>query len=218
MTELTSVWPPFALTLTTPRLTLRPLRDDDIPHAVEAAASGIHDQGRNPFSTSWTEAPAGQLGPNMARWYWQCRANSAPESWTLTLGIWHDGSFLGCQDLSARDFSVLRTVTTGSWLQKNAQGRGFGKEMRAAAALYAFDWLGAEVCESEAAIWNTASLGVSRSLGYELNGVARMSWAGEPETVQRVRLTPEGLRRPDWELRVEGHEPTARFLLGVAAG
>ena len=37
MTELTSVWPPFALTLTTPRLTLRPLRDDDIPSAVEAA-------------------------------------------------------------------------------------------------------------------------------------------------------------------------------------
>ena len=215
MTELTSVWPPFALSLTTPRLTLRPLCDDDIPKAVEAAASGIHDQGRNPFSTPWTAVPADELGPNMARWYWQCRAASTPESWTLTLGIWHDGIFLGCQDLSARDFSLLRTVTTGSWLRKDAQGRGFGKEMRAAVALYAFDWLGAEACESEAADWNAASLGVSRSLGYELNGVTRMSWAGKQETVQRVGLTPEGLRRPDWHLKVEGHDRTAGFLLGV---
>lgn len=217
MTQLTSVWPPFALTLTTPRLTLRPIRDNDIPRAVEAAASGIHDQGRNPFSTPWTAASAGELGPAMARWYWQCRAASTPESWTLTLGIWHGRTFFGCQDLSARDFPVLRTVTTGSWLRKDAQGRGFGKEMRAAVALYAFDWLGAEVCESEAAGWNAASLGVSRSLGYELNGVTRMAWAGKRETVHRVRLTPEGLRRPDWQLKVEGHEPTAKFLLGIAA-
>ena len=215
MTELTSVWPPFALALSTPRLTLRPLRDEHIPEAVEAAASGIHDQGRNPFSTPWTAVPAEELGPTMARWYWQCRAASTPESWTLALGIWHDGTFLGCQDMAARDFSILRTVTTGSWLRRSAQGRGFGKEMRAAVALYAFDWFGADVCESDAAHWNAASLGVSRALGYELNGVTRMSWAGKPETVQRVRLTPETFNRPDWQLRVEGHEPTAKFLLGV---
>ena len=215
MTELTSTWPPFALTLTTPRLTLRLLRDADIPEAVEAAASGIHEQDRNPFGTPWTAVSADELGPNMARWYWQCRATSTPESWALTLGIWHDGTFVGCQDFSARDFVLLRTVSTGSWLRKSAQGRGFGKEMRAAVALYAFDWFGAEACESEAADWNAASLGVSKSLGYELNGVTRMSWAGKQETVQRVRLTPATFRRPGWQLGVEGHEPTARFLLGV---
>ena len=88
--------------------------------------------------------------------------------------------------------------------------------MRAAVALYAFDWLGAEVCESEAADWNAASLGVSRSLGYELNGMTRMSWGGKPETVQRVRLTPETFNRPGWHLKVDGHETTASFLLGVA--
>ena len=84
--------------------------------------------------------------------------------------------------------------------------------MRAAVALYAFDWLKAEVAESEAAAWNAPSLGVSRSLGYELNGVTRMSWGGKMETVQRVRLTPATFNRPDWHLKVEGHEPTARFL------
>ncbi|MDQ1595818.1 MAG: hypothetical protein QOH40_2374 [Arthrobacter pascens] len=212
MTELTSVYPPFALTLATPRLVLRPLRDGDIPAAVEAAASGIHEQGRNPFSTPWAESPPDQLGPTMGRWYWQCRANSTPESWSLILGIWHGETFLGCQDVEAKDFSVRRTVNTGSWLRRTAHGRGFGKEMRAAVALYAFDWLKADVAESEAAEWNAASLGVSRSLGYELNGVTRMSWGGKAETLQRVRLTSEALRRPDWQLKVEGHEPTARFL------
>lgn len=212
MTELTTVYPPFALTLATPRLVLRPLRDGDIPAAVEAAASGIHEQGRNPFSTPWAESPPDQLGPTMGRWYWQCRANSTPESWSLILGIWHGETFLGCQDVEAKDFSVRRTVNTGSWLRRTAHGRGFGKEMRAAVALYAFDWLRADVAESEAAEWNAASLGVSRSLGYELNGVTRMSWGGKAETVQRVRLTSGAFRRPDWQLKVDGHEPTAQFL------
>jgi RimJ/RimL family protein N-acetyltransferase len=212
MTELISVWPPFALTLTTPRLILRPLRDDDIPAAVEAAASGIHERGRSPFSTPWAESPPDELGQNMAQWYWQCRAGAMPKSWALILGIWHDDTFLGCQDVGAQDFAILRTVTTGSWLRRSAHGRGFGKEMRAAVALYAFDWLNADVAESEAAEWNAPSLGVSRSLGYVLNGVTRMSWGGKPETVQRVRLTPESFKRPDWQLKVEGHAPTARFL------
>ncbi|MFJ5697878.1 GNAT family N-acetyltransferase [Arthrobacter sp. NPDC093139] len=212
MTQLTSVFPPFALRLATPRLVLRPLLDEDIPAAVEAAASGIHERGRNPFSTPWAESPPDQLGAGMARWYWQCRANSTPESWSLILGIWHGETFLGCQDVGAKDFAVLRTVTTGSWLRRDAHGRGFGKEMRAAVALYAFDWLKADVAESEAAEWNAASLGVSRSLGYELNGVTRMSWGGKVETVQRVRLIPGAFKRPDWQLKVEGHQPTAEFL------
>ncbi|GAP55455.1 hypothetical protein AHiyo6_20200, partial [Arthrobacter sp. Hiyo6] len=36
-----------------------------------------------------------------------------------------------------------------------------------AVALYAFDYLGAELATSEAAVWNQQSLGVSRSLGYD---------------------------------------------------
>lgn len=212
MTTLNAVWPLFDLKLTTPRLELRPILDQDIPAAVAAARSGIHEPGRNPFSTHWTELPEKELGPNMARWYWRCRAECTPESWTLLLGIWHDGGFIGCQDVGAKDFAALKTVTTGSWLKQSVQGRGLGKEMRAAVALYAFDWLGAEAAESEAASWNEASLGVSRSLGYELNGTARKAWGTKVETVQHVRLTPETFKRPNWTLKVEGHEPAANFL------
>jgi RimJ/RimL family protein N-acetyltransferase len=212
MTELTPYWPPFGLTLTTPQLTLRPIRDEEIPAAAQAALSGIHPAGRSPFSRPWAEAPAAELGPNMAQWYWRCRGTMSPQDWTLLLGIWHDGAFIGCQDIAAKDFAALKTVSTGSWLRSSVQGRGLGKEMRAAVALYAFDWLGADVSESEAAAWNRQSLGVSRSLGYELNGVTRASWGGKVEEVQRVRLTPATFKRPDWQLGVEGHEATAGYL------
>jgi RimJ/RimL family protein N-acetyltransferase len=212
MTSVNAVWPLFGLTLATPRLELRPVLDQEIPAAVAAARTGIHEPGRNPFSTPWTELPAEELAPNMARWHWRCRAECSPESWTLLLGIWHDDEFIGCQDVGARNFATLKTVSTGSWLKQSVQGRGLGKEMRAAVALYAFDWLGAEIAESEAASWNEASLGVSRSLGYELNGITKKAWGTQVETVQHVRLTPETFKRPDWTLQVKGHEPAAKFL------
>jgi len=212
MTTISDVWPLFGLRLATPRLELRPIRDEDIPAAVEAARSGIHEPGRNPFSTAWAEAPTHELGPRMAQWHWRCRAECTPESWTLLLGIWHEGVLVGCQDVGAKDFAALKTVSTGSWLKQSVQGRGLGNEMRAAVVLYAFDWLGAEAAESEAALWNQSSLGVSRALGYELNGITRKAWGPKVETVQHVRLTPETFKRPDWSLQVEGHEAVATFL------
>ena len=215
MTELSAIWPPLGLTLTTPRLVLRPISDDDIPAAVDAALSGINEPGRNPFGIPWNDVPAEDLGPNMAQWYWRCRAGVTPEGWTLPLGIWHGGEFIGCQDLEAKDFAVLKTITTGSWLRKSAQGRGLGKEMRAAVVSYAFDHLKAEVAESEAAAWNEQSLGVSRSLGYDLNGITRAAWGGRMQDIQKVRVTPESFKRPQWTLKVQGHEATAKFL-GIA--
>jgi len=163
MTTMSSIWPLFDLTLTTPRLELRPITDQDIPAAVSAACSGIHDPARNPFSTPWTELPADELGPNMARWYWRSRGGFTPENWTLLLGIWHEGQFIGCQDVGAKDFATLKTVRTGSWLKQSVQGRGLGREMRAAVVLWAFDWLGAEVAESEAAAAPAAKPGAPKS-------------------------------------------------------
>jgi len=212
MTTLAEIWPPFGLTLTTPRLTLRPVLDADIPAAVAAARSGVHEPGKSPFSTPWTELPEDELAPNMAQWYWRCRAGFTPESWTLLLGVWHNEDLLGVQDIGAKNFNTLQTVSTGSWLKQAAQGQGFGKEMRAAVVSYAFDYLEAEVAESEAATWNKQSLGVSLSLGYELNGLVRDGWGDKVEEVQRVRLTPETFNRPNWTLKVQGHEELKTYL------
>ena len=212
MTSLADIWPPFGLTLTTPRLTIRPILDDDIPAAVDAARSGIHEPGKSPFSMPWAEMPADELAPNMAQWYWRCRGNFTKESWTLLLAAWRDDEFLGVQDLGAKNFKTLKTVSTGSWLKQSVQGQGFGKEMRAAVVSYAFDYLGAEVAESDAAVWNRKSLGVSTSLGYEPNGIFRDVWGEKVEEVQRVRLTPTTFKRPDWTLKVQGHEELKRYL------
>ena len=212
MTSLADIWPPFGLTLTTPRLTIRPILDEDIPAAVAAARSGVHEPGKSPFSTPWAELPDGELAPHMAQWYWRCRANFAKDSWTLLLAVWQDDEFLGVQDLGAKNFKTLKTVSTGSWLKQSAQGRGIGKEMRAAVVSYAFDYLQAEVAESEAASWNKQSLGVSLSLGYELNGLVRDGWGEKVEEVQRVRLTPKTFNRPNWTLKVHGHKGLASYL------
>ncbi|WP_284977667.1 GNAT family protein [Arthrobacter sp. fls2-241-R2A-200] len=212
MTSLAELWPPFGLTLTTPRLSLRPILDEDIPAAVAAARSGVHQPGKSPFSTPWADLPSHELAPNMAQWYWRCRANFTPASWTLLLGIWHHDEFLGVQDIAANNFASLKTVGTGSWLRQPAQGRGFGKEMRAAVVSYAFDYLNAEAAESEAAVWNEQSLGVSASLGYRPNGIFRDDWGGKVQEVQRVRLTPDTFKRPQWTLKVQGHEELKNYL------
>ncbi len=217
MTSPGELWPPFNLTLTTPRLVLRAIRDDDIPAAVRAAMSGIHPPGNAPFTHSWAAPPSDEYPAKTAQLIWRIRAETSMDKWSLQLGVWEDGNFIGCQDLNATNFVHLRTVTTGSWLQRSSQGQGFGKEMRAAVLVYAFDWLNAEVAESEAAVQSAASIGVSKSLGYEANGVFRQTWIPNERTeVQHLRLTPETFKRPDWELTVAGNDATAKYL-GIRA-
>ncbi len=209
---MTSAWPLFALRLATPRLVLRPITDDHIPAFIAAAQSGIHDPARSPFSYPWTSVPADELPANMALHVWRTRARTTAAQWTLPFGVWNEGELVGMQDLVAADFGTLRTVSTGSWLRQSAQGRGIGTEMRTAVVLYAFDHLGAEVAETEAASWNTASLAVSRAVGYAPNGSTRKSWGGNAQDVQHLRLEPQELNRPAWTLEVGGHDGVASFL------
>jgi RimJ/RimL family protein N-acetyltransferase len=71
--------------------------------------------------------------------------------------------------------------------------------MRIALLTLAFDGLGADVAETEAFADNAASIGVSRSVGYEDNGVGRLAPEGEPREMVRFRMT-----RARWEtVRVE---------------
>jgi RimJ/RimL family protein N-acetyltransferase len=116
------------------------------------------------------------------------------------------------QALMSGGFERLRTVATGSWLGLASQGKGIGKEMRAAILVLAFDGLGAEVAETEAFADNAASRGVSAALGYEPNGVGRMAPLGTPRETRRFRLTRERwlhvrAERDLPEVTLEGVEP-----------
>ena len=213
--ELSDIWPLFGLEIETPRLLLRPVRDEDLPGLAQAALDGIHDPLRTPFSSPWTDADPADLPRNLAEYQWGLRTRVSPGHWTIAFAVHFEGRVVGAQDLLAHDFAHRRTVDTGSWLTASAQGRGVGTEMRAALLQFAFDALGAEWAESGAATWNEASLTVSRKLGYERNGVTRVSpRPGEPTDEQRLRLAKESFVRPAWPLRVRGAD-AALAQLGI---
>jgi RimJ/RimL family protein N-acetyltransferase len=214
MVTLGDVWPLFDLRLRSSRLELRLMRDSDLPSAIEAVLAGIHPPERMPFDSPWTDAEPEQLARDFATYHWRLRTAVQPGTWTLDFVVLHEGRVIGMQDLRAENLARTKTVSSGSWLTRSAQGRGFGTEMRAAILLFAFDHLGAEVAESSAATWNESSLGVSRRLGYRDAGLTVVEpRAGEPNTMQKLRLDRADFARPTWPLEVRGAAAARAQLL-----
>ncbi|MBP2216179.1 GNAT family N-acetyltransferase [Arthrobacter sp. CAN_C5] len=214
MKRLEDVWPLFGLQLSTPRLTLNPVRDEQLPGLVDAVLAGIHDPAVMPFSVPWTDAPRDELIKGTVQHQWRQRCTVGPENWTINLAVCLGGRVIGVQDLSARNLSIERTVHTGSWLTQAEQGKGLGTEMRSAVLQFAFDHLGAQWAVSDAASWNAASLTVSRNLGYGHNGVSRTEVRpGEAATIHHVRLPAESFNRPGWAISVTGFEAARGSLL-----
>lgn len=214
MTGLEEVWPLFGLTITSPRLQLNPIRDDQLPELIDAVLAGIHDPAVMPFGVPWTDAPPEVLVRETLKHQWRARCAVEPGNWTVNFAASVDGRVIGMQDLSARDFGILRTVHTGSWLTRRMHGKGYGTEMRRAVLQFAFDYLGARTATSEAADWNAASLGVSRSLGYRDNGISTaVSRPGEVSRQQHLRLVAGDFVRGDWSIGVHGFQAARRALL-----
>ncbi len=221
-------WPLFGLRVTTPRLELSAAADSDIDEMVELAAAGIHDPDVNPFLGSWTYLESPDFERGIAQWIWRCRAEWKPESWNLCLVVRRGGRIIGVQDVGARNFAELGEVSTGSWLGREFQGKGYGKEMRAAVLALAFEGLGATTAVSGARQENAASLAVSRSLGYRDNGTQRVLMGDQPATEIRLLLDretwAERRTRPPYPDRVGPRGPlsgpragpTPRWRTGVA--
>lgn len=187
-------WPLFDLAVTTPRLTLRYVDDELAVRLAALAAEGVHPPEEMPFSIPWTRAEPGQLEPQSLQYYWQTRGATSPETWELLLAVCEGEDVLGVQGVSATSFGVTGTVATGSWLGRAYQGRGVGKEMRAAVLHLAFAGLGAQLATTSAFADNTASLKVTRALGYRPNGWEISDREGRP--VRHLRFVME---RADWE-------------------
>jgi RimJ/RimL family protein N-acetyltransferase len=197
------VWPLFGLSIGTPRLRMRVVRDEDLEPLAEAAIAGVHDPDRMPFGVPWTDAEPAALRSSLAAFQWGLRSRVRPDRWMLGLAVEHEGRIVGAQDLGAEDLAGRRTVTSGSWLTRSVQGRGIGTEMRAALLQLAFDHLGAEWAESSAASWNARSLAVSAKLGYRPNGTTRRR-VRPTEVVDevQVRLARADFVRPSWTAAV----------------
>jgi RimJ/RimL family protein N-acetyltransferase len=214
-TTLTDAWPLFGLRLRSKRLVLRLPTDDEIVELMVLARAGIHPPDEMPFGVAWSVLPSPAFERGFMQHHWSTRAGWSAEHWTLNLMAELDGVPIGSQGIRADEFAIHRTVDTGSWLGREYQGRGFGKEMRAAVLGFAFDGLGARAAESAAFTDNAASNAVSRGLGYEENGVGTLAPQGVARVSQRFRMTVEGWRaRPRPALTIEGLEPCLE-LFGV---
>jgi RimJ/RimL family protein N-acetyltransferase len=212
---LDAAWPLFALRVRSERLVLRLPTDDDLVPLLALAKAGIHPPGEMPFGIAWSTAPSPAFEQGFMQYHWVKRATWTPDSWELNLAVELDGVPIGTQTVNADHFAVMQTVGTGSWLGREFQGRGYGKEMRSAVLALSFDELGAEVAISEAFLDNVASNGVSRSLGYADNGFGSLAPDGVARVTRRFRMTVDDWRsRPRPPVTIEGLE-ACRVMFGV---
>ncbi len=211
MINYSDLWPPYGLIIRAGDLQLSPITDDDLPGLIELAQSGIHDPAWMPFEVPWTLAPPEELPRRYAQHYWETRARFAPDHFTLDFAVRHGAQLVGVQGFVARDYSVLRSAETGSWLASKYQGHGLGTKMRQAICTFLFDHLEAIEITSAAFDDNHPSRAVSRKVGYRANGTLRKNRQGQPAVSQRLVLEPSDLVRGD-PIEVDGAEPLREYL------
>lgn len=199
------LWPLYDLRLRTERLELFLPNEAELIELCALARAGIHPPDEMPFGVAWSTKPSPRFEREFIQHNWGTRASWTPEAWTLDLAVALEGRLVGFQGLEARDFRVMRTVGTGSWLGLPHQGQGIGKEMRGAILALAFEGLGAEVATSEAYFDNGASAGVSRAVGYASNGIGRLAPEGIARDTERFRMTLADWRsRPRTAVEIDG--------------
>ena len=208
-------WPLYDLRLRTPRLELRLPTPDDLGALAALAADGVHDPGVQPFLVAWTDEDPAVRARSVLQWHWRQLSRWSADDWSLQFAVLADRVPIGTQEVAGARFATLREVSSGSWLGRAHQRRGYGTEMRAAVLHLAFQCLGAEYATTEAFDDNHASYGVSRKLGYLDDGVARHVVRGRAVLGRRLRLDRAG-----WDaaravpVTVEGLE-SCRTMFGL---
>jgi len=186
-------WPLTGLRLSCRDVSLRPVREADLP-ALATMLPGDFEQD-----------PRLELFPGLSpeenhrrlfhQGYWKALGTWSPSSWVLHLAVTYEGGLVGVQTLEGTDFPVLRTVDSASWLVPRVRGRGLGVAMRTAALGLAFDRLGAVAAVSSAVAGNAASAGVSRRIGYAANGIGSVVVpGGGVAELRHFRLTVQAWR------------------------
>lgn len=187
---LADLWPTYGLRISTPRLCLRLPDIEEVVELAELAGQGVHAPDERPFLTPWTEGGSAQRAEVVLRDHWARLAGWRVDNWRLGLGVFlRDDQPVGMVNLRARDYPVLREVSTSSWLGLEHQGQGIGTEARAAVLSLAFDHLGATDATTEVFPDNHASQGVSRKLGYQPDGISRDARGSDALVSDRLRLT-----------------------------
>lgn len=207
-------WPLFGLCLATRELTLCPVTEADLVPLADLLPGDVE------LDPAATRFPAGEerisRGVVLHQGYWRSYGTWRTGAWRLTFTVRQGPRILGLQELEGNDFPTLRTVDSASWLAREARGRSYGQQARAAVLALAFGPLGAELAITSAWHDNHASLGVSRALGYQPNGESRLARGDRADVLLHMRLP-----RADWlasgladGVRITGFEP-CRPLFGL---
>ncbi|MGE0878933.1 MAG: GNAT family N-acetyltransferase [Acidimicrobiia bacterium] len=216
--RLESIWPQFGLRITGDGIDLRIPDDDDLVALAELAVGGVHDPGFMPFSVPWTRAEPLALERGVLAHGWAMRQNMTASKWVLPFVVLHEGTIAGVQDIRADEFSIRRTVSTGSWLGIEFHGKGIGTKMRTAVLQLAFEGLDAQWAESGSRIGNPSSARVSEKVGYRADGLQIQAIGGEQAVMERWRMTADQWfervgERPRFE--VTGVEACRPLLIGT---
>ena len=198
---LMSDWPLFDLWLRYREVTLRPMREADLPYLCSVLPPDVgHDPRLAMFASQSFAENERRL---FCMGYWKALGTWDPAAWVLHFVVSYRGELVGVQTLEATDFPALRTVDSASWLVPAVRGRGLGVAMRT--AVLGFDRLEAAAAISSATVDNAASLGVSRRVGYLDNGVSRIvDTGGDVVDLCLLRLTAD--RWPGAEVEIDGFD------------
>ncbi|MFV0450735.1 MAG: GNAT family N-acetyltransferase [Propioniciclava sp.] len=209
--RMRAIFPPLGLRLSSGRLELRGIGEEEVLALVDVVREGVHPTDQMPFSFPWTDVDPGDLPLNYLQWWWRGMALWSTDAWSLDLCVRWDGEVVGVQGVTTQDFLTLRFGETGSWLGQRHQGAGIGTAMRRALCTLLFEHLDFEFVTSAAFTDNPASLRVSEKLGFRENGSNRHARRGDPVEMRHLMLNREDFV-PDPELRVEGVPAMRRFI------
>lgn len=186
-------YPPLNVTVTTPRIELRGATDELLAQLAPLVRAGQADADPPPFDDP-ISLYASDPDVRVHTWLqaiWRNRGRVTSDFWRCNLVVLRDGRAVGMQDVIGSGFDTYGAVTTFSWLAADARGQGLGREMREAALHLAFAGFGAVEAGSDAFVDNAGSNRVSETLGYEPNGTDWATRRGQPELLQRWRITRE---------------------------
>ncbi|MET9273278.1 GNAT family protein [Kribbella sp. NPDC003557] len=191
-----SSYPLLDVRVSTPRLELCGATDALLDHLAPVVRAGKMHAEPAPYDDpiSFYEPDPDQRVAKWLRAIWRGRGTVDADGWRLYFVAVVDGEPVGMQDVRGVSFATFGTVTSFSWLSADHRGRGLGREMRTAMLHLAFDGLGAKEATSDAFVDNHGSNAISRSLGYQPDGVDWATRQGEPALLNRWRLT-----RATWE-------------------
>jgi RimJ/RimL family protein N-acetyltransferase len=208
-------WPLFDLRLRTPDLDLRPMTEADLVPLSDLLPDDLE---QDPAATTYDiDDRRVSRGIVLHQGYWKAYGTWRPDAWRLTFTVRADGEVVGTQELEGNDFPSLRVVDSSSFLVGPARGRGWGKQMRTAVLALAFGPLEAQAAVTSAWHDNHASLGVSRSLGYQPNGESYLMRDGRPDVLTHLMMKRDGWLAGGLAQQVEvgGFEP-CRPLFGLS--